>query len=70
MVPNATRVTVRLVVSLSGTAVTIICLVKNELGNPHSSLLLYCILFYMLLASEDIKQKQNERTILYWEFIS
>ena len=50
MVPNATRVTIRLAVCLSGTAVTIIslfsCLVKNELGNLHSSLLLYCILLY------------------------
>ena len=45
----ATRVTIHLVVCLSGTAVTIISLfllVKNELGNPHSSLLLYCILYY------------------------
>ena len=49
MIPSATRVTVRLVVCLSGTAVTIISLpvlVKNELGNPYFSLLLYCILFY------------------------
>ena len=47
MVPNATRVTIHLVVSLSGTAVTIISLpvlVKNELGNPHSSL--YFIVYY------------------------
>ena len=49
MVPSATRVNIRLVVCLSGTAVTIISLpvlVKNELGNLHSSLLLYCILYY------------------------
>ena len=51
MVPTATRVTIHLVVCLSGTAVTMISLpvlVKNELGNPHSSLLvlLYCILLY------------------------
>ena len=49
MVPNATRVTIRLVACLSGTAVTIISLpvlVKNELGNPYFSLLLYCKLFY------------------------
>ena len=48
MVPNATRVTIHLVVCLSRTAVTIISLpvlVKNELGNLHSSLLLYCILY-------------------------
>ena len=38
MVPNATRVTIHLVVCLSGTAVTLSHssgLVKNELGNPQ-----------------------------------
>ena len=45
MVPNATRVTVRLVVCLSGKVLYQLshssCLFKNELGNPYFSL--YCM---------------------------
>ena len=50
MDPGATHVTIHLVVCLSGTAVMMISLpvlVKNELGNPYFSLLLYSILYIL-----------------------
>ena len=48
MVPSATRVTVRLVVCLCGTAVLShsSCLVKDELGDPYFSL--FNIHYYIL----------------------
>ena len=70
MDPGATRVTIHLVVCLSGSAVTIIsssCLVKNELGNPHSSLLLYCILHYTGSSSVNWLAVSCILTVTLWD---